>query len=88
MTGDAAGAVRAAGKQIVYVHVSDNSGLEDQHDMPGYGSTDTPGLCRALGEIGYHGTMMLEVFYGLDRLRRIIDEGYASRLAEMFAAAR
>jgi sugar phosphate isomerase/epimerase len=83
MVGDAAAAVRRAAGQVIYVHLSDNSGLEDDHGMPTYGTLDADALARSLFEIHYSGTMMLEVFYSTDRLRKLIDEGCGQRLARM-----
>jgi sugar phosphate isomerase/epimerase len=87
MVGDLPTAIRAAGGQIVYVHLSDNSGEADQHIMPTYGTQDIDGMARALREVGYHGTLMLETFYGIDELKTMIDEGCADRLAHMLALA-
>jgi len=87
MVADVPSALRAAGKQIVYVHFSDNSGGNDEHEMPTYGSLDTAGVAAALREIRYRGTLMLEVFHDADRLRKLIDAGCAERLADFLAAA-
>jgi D-psicose/D-tagatose/L-ribulose 3-epimerase len=83
MVGDPAAAVRAAADQILYVHLCDNSGQSDDHDMPACGKLDCDALADALHEIGYGGTMMLEVFYSVDRLKELIDEGWAERLARI-----
>jgi len=87
MVGDAAEAIMQTNRQIIYVHLSDNSGNGDDHDMPTYGSLDTDATARALRRVGYHGTMMLEVFYSTERLRKLIDEGCAERLARIVALA-
>ncbi len=85
--GDAANAVRQTDGQMIYVHFSDNSGKEDGHDMPTYGGMDTETVARALHEENYSGTMMLEVFYSTERLRKLIDEGCAERLAHIVQIA-
>lgn len=87
MVGDAAGAVRGTGEQLMYVHFSDNSGTGDDHEMPTYGSIDCDAIARALHEEKYQGTMMLEVFHGVERLKQMIDEGTAERLARIVRIA-
>ena len=87
MVGDPAAAIRAAGRQVLYVHFSDNSGKADEHLMPTYGSLDCPAVADALHDIGYHGTVMLEVFHPLDRLQQMIDEGCGERLAAFLKRA-
>jgi sugar phosphate isomerase/epimerase len=87
MVGDPAAAARAAGRQILYVHFSDNSGKADEHLMPTYGSLNCFAVADALHDIGYHGTVMLEVFHPLDRLKQMIDEGCGERLAAILSRA-
>jgi len=87
MVGGAAEALRACGGQVLYVHLSDNSGKGDDHDMPTYGTLDTNAIADALKAIGYSGTAMLEVFYPVERLRKLIDEGCGERLAAFLARA-
>ena len=83
MTGDAAAAARATAGQLCYVHLCDNSGTGDDHEMPTYGTLDCDALADALGDVAYHGTMMLEVFHTVDRLKEMIDDGCAERLARL-----
>jgi len=85
MVTDAADAARRAGRHMVYCHFCDNSGQADEHLMPTYGSLDTDAVARALHEIGYAGTMMLETFYQLDELKRFIDDGCPDRLRHIIA---
>ena len=87
MVGDPVAAVHRTGGQMIYAHISDNSGQADEHEMITYGSIDAEGLARALHEIGYEGTFMLEVFHSADHLRRLISEGAAERLARIIAIA-
>ena len=87
MTGDAVAAVHATAGTMIYCHVSDNSGDADEHEMITYGAIDADGMARALHEIGYDGTFMLEVFYATEKLRRLIDEGAADRLAHVIRLA-
>ncbi|HUT59747.1 MAG TPA: sugar phosphate isomerase/epimerase family protein [Phycisphaerae bacterium] len=87
MVGDPAQSVLAAGERIIYVHLNDNSGGADEHLMPTYGAMDTVGIARSLHEVGYDGTLMLEVFYSVDELRKFIDGGCAERLRGLLNAA-
>jgi len=87
MIGDAADAIRHTDGQMIYVHFSDNSGRSDDHDMPTYGTLDCDAIARALAAEGYSGTLMLEVFYSVDRLKQLIDEGLADRLARIIDLA-
>ena len=87
MVGDAAGMIRQAGRQISYVHFSDNSSRGDDHEMPTYGTLNTDAVAAALHEVQYHGTMMLEVFHSIEHLKKLIDEGCADRLARVLSAA-
>ena len=87
MTGDVADAVAATAGTMIYCHVPDNHGEADEHEMITLGGIDAEGLSRALATIGYDGTYMLEVFYPIDRLRQLIDEGFAARLAQIIALA-
>ena len=87
MIGDPAQAVAQADGQIIYVHLNDNSGGADEHLMPTYGRVDMVALGRALHRAGYDGTLMLEVFYSLEDLRRLIGEGCAGRLRRIVDAA-
>lgn len=87
MVTDAAEAVRQTRGQMTYVHLSDNSGKGDEHEMPTYGTLQTDAVAGAFHEAHYSGTMMLEVFYSVDRLKQIIDEGCAERLARIIRIA-
>jgi sugar phosphate isomerase/epimerase len=87
MVGDVATAVRQGGDQIIYVHLSDNAGLADDHEMLTFGKVDSAAMARALHEVHYSGTMMLEVFHGVERLREVIADGCAGRLAKILAIA-
>jgi len=85
MVSDPAEAVRSTDGQMIYIHLSDNSGQADEHKMPTYGTIDTDALARSLHETNYDGTIMLEVFHSVDRLKQIIDEGCAERLKRFLA---
>jgi sugar phosphate isomerase/epimerase len=87
MVGDAAAAIRAAGDRIIYVHLSDNSGRADEHEMPTYGALDTDAVALALCDVRYSGTVMLEVFASTDRLKQLLDDGCARRLGRILRLA-
>ncbi len=87
MVCDSAGAVAETRGQIRYVHFSDNHGQADDHEMPTYGTLDCEAVARALHSVGFGGTMMLEVFYGVDKLKQLIDEGCGERLGRIIDIA-
>ncbi|MDP6045705.1 MAG: sugar phosphate isomerase/epimerase family protein [Phycisphaerae bacterium] len=88
MTGDAVEAVNQVGNQMIYVHLCDNSGVEDEHEMPGKGTLDLHNLALGFHLSGYAGTIMLEVFYSLPRLQAMIDEGLGQVLGEFIRTVR
>ena len=45
------------------------------------------GKASTLNTLDYNGTMMLEVFYSVDRLEQVIEEGCAGRLTRIVALA-
>jgi D-psicose/D-tagatose/L-ribulose 3-epimerase len=58
----AAAEARAAGASLLAVHIQDNDGGgQDQHLLPGKGTTDWPAFVRALDEIGYAGGRIFEL---------------------------
>ena len=87
MVGDAADLVPQAGGRILYVHLSDNDKKADHPHLPGYGTMDTRAFARSLAMARYDGTLMLEVFYPVDRLQQVIAEGCAEKLAEILRIA-
>jgi hexosaminidase len=87
MVGDPVAAVADTAGTMAYCHASDNSGQADEHEMMTYGTIDGDGLGRALREIGYDGTFMLEVFHPVARLRELIAEGAGERLARILRIA-
>jgi sugar phosphate isomerase/epimerase len=87
MVCDPAAAIRQVAGQIIYVHLSDNSGNADDHEIPYRGTMDVDAVAEALHDESYSGTVMLEIFYNLDQLKRTVDEGYAERFARMLQIA-
>lgn len=80
-------AIAQNGGQMIYVHLSDNFGDADSHLMPTCGSLDTDAVARELHAASYDGTMMLEVFAGIDELNKLIDDGCSERLARIVQIA-
>ena len=54
-------AVRACGKHLFCLHLSDNDGSGDQHRVPYEGTVDWPGLAAGVREIGYDGPLNFEI---------------------------
>ena len=53
--------IKAIGKKIVTLHVSDYDFKNERHWLPGEGNTDWPALVQALREVGYSGVWNYEV---------------------------
>ncbi|MFH1085536.1 MAG: sugar phosphate isomerase/epimerase [Chloroflexota bacterium] len=63
----AADDARIAGAKLWALHIQDNDGLgEDQHWIPGQGTTDWAAFLRALDEIGFTGLLTFEVLHGAE----------------------
>jgi sugar phosphate isomerase/epimerase len=73
-------------EQACYLHVCDNHGQKDEHLMPFAGSIDFELFARSLREIHFGGIAMLETFYPVDRLKKLIDEGYGEKLRDWLDA--
>jgi sugar phosphate isomerase/epimerase len=54
--------IRRFPDRIYHIHANDNFGKEDNHLPIGAGIIDYPKIMKALKEIGYDGTITLEVF--------------------------
>ena len=54
-------AIRMAGSLLLTTHLQDNLGERDDHMPPGMGVIDWEDVFRALDEIGYERTLMLEL---------------------------
>jgi len=70
LTGNPAGIVRAMGPRLWGVHLHDTRGTEDDHLLPGMGVVPFEDVARALAEVGFSGTFMLEVYRPTDEVRR------------------
>lgn len=63
-------AIRILGKNITILHIHDNDGINDRHQIPKVGNINWEDVLSALDEIGYTGTYNLETdnFYFGKRL--------------------
>jgi len=52
--------VRTLGSRITTLHISDNDGEQERHQMPGAGVIDWAEFTALLDEIGYAGPLMYE----------------------------
>lgn len=57
---DCGESVRMIGKNLAALHVHDNDGTADQHRLPYLGVINWDGFLKALGEIGFDGTLSFE----------------------------
>jgi sugar phosphate isomerase/epimerase len=53
-------AIKDLKSYLVHVHINDNSGLADEHLVPGNGVIDFEAIINALHGIGYDGYLALE----------------------------
>lgn len=58
---DVAAEIRKAGKRIISLHLQDNYGENDDHQMPGLGGIDWESVIAALKEVDYQGPLMMEM---------------------------
>lgn len=56
------GFLRCFGDRLAHVHISDNHGRQDDHLPVGRGGIDYPSFVKDLCQIGYDGTLTLEIF--------------------------
>ena len=58
---DPAAMIRHFGHRLHHLHLHDNDGRSDLHLPPGVGTIDWASVIRALKEVGYDGTITLEI---------------------------
>ena len=63
--------VDAAGDRLITLHVHNNSGASDDHNLPTDGIIDGPALHDYIREKGYRGKFVLEIYGGPDRQREL-----------------
>jgi sugar phosphate isomerase/epimerase len=75
LAGDPVGIVRLMGPRLWGVHLHDNRGLQDDHLIPGTGIIPFEEVARALAEVHYGGTFMIEVYRPTAEVRRDLTPG-------------
>jgi len=63
--GDLYGTAQLAGRRLQHVHIHDNDGIDDLHQIPGMGTIDWAQFIGDLRDAQYEGPLMLEIA-GLD----------------------
>lgn len=80
----AADEVIQAGSRLLALHIQDTDGLgDDQHWVPGHGTTDWEAFLGALDEIDFCGLRTFEVIHG-DEIPALLEQ--VSKLARMWGA--
>jgi sugar phosphate isomerase/epimerase len=75
--------IRELHARLSHLHIHDNDGLRDLHLPPGTGCIEWPAVAAALREVGYDGTVTVEVFspdrdyllMARDKVRRLLRDG-------------
>ena len=62
--------VQAMGPRLWGVHLHDNDGAEDDHYLPGMGTIPFEDVARALAEVAFSGTFMMEIYRDTWEIRR------------------
>jgi len=62
--------IHTMGPRIWGIHLHDNLGDEDAHLLPGMGIIDFEAVARALADVGFGGTFLLEIYRPTDEVRR------------------
>jgi sugar phosphate isomerase/epimerase len=70
IAGDPLGVIRTMGDRLWGVHLHDNDGKEDGHFLPGMGVVPFEDVARALAEVRFRGTFMLEIYRDTAEVRR------------------
>ncbi len=86
MTGSVADRLALGADVIGYMHVHDNDGRLDNHQLPGRGHVDWAAVRRTLRATSLKAPAMLELFYVADELREFIAEGVGRKLAHWLDA--
>ena len=83
--------VRAVGKKIETLHVSDYDFIDERHWLPGEGKIDWRELMDLLDEVNYRGAFLYELGFGapgsVSRPRLLTCEDFARNAAELEARA-
>ncbi|HUU90568.1 MAG TPA: sugar phosphate isomerase/epimerase family protein [Phycisphaerae bacterium] len=70
IAGDPVGMVHAMGPRLWGVHLHDNDTTDDGHYLPGMGTTPFEDVARALADVGFSETFMLEIYRDTSEVRR------------------
>lgn len=63
--------IRLCGSRIISLHLQDNYGANDDHQMPGLGLIDWPAVIKALKDVGYKGPLIMEMGYSGKKHRSV-----------------
>lgn len=80
MTGPVAERLALCADVVAYLHVHDNDGQLDNHQLPGRGSIDWPAVRQVIRSTGLTAPVMLELFYLADELEQFIADGVGTTL--------
>lgn len=67
---DPIGTILAMGPRLWGVHLHDTRGTEDDHLIPGLGAVPFDDVARALAQVNFRGTFMIEVYRPTAEVRR------------------
>ncbi len=70
VAGRAVQTVHEMGPRLWGIHLHDNRGTGDDHLLPGMGTAPLEDVARALAEVGFAATFMLEIYRDTDEVRR------------------
>jgi sugar phosphate isomerase/epimerase len=74
--------IRRFGSRLGHLHVSDNNGRIDEHLPVGHGNIGFKAVARALKQVGYAGTLTLEIF-AQDRLELVTSRRKLEKIMEV-----
>lgn len=75
---DVAETIKLLGKDLAVLHLQDNSGLNDDHNILPFGKIEWNQVAKALNKVEYHGTLNFEVQGG--RLRLLDEQAQSAYL--------
>lgn len=74
--------IKAMGGRLSALHVHDNDGVKDCHNMPYNRSLDWDAICSALAEVGYNGDFTYEAgFYARQFPKELVPDAYRMMVA-------
>lgn len=87
MTGTVNDRLAQCADVVAYLHVHDNDGQDDSHQMPGHGSLDWDEMGRVIRDKSLDVPTMIEVFYQPSEVAQCIDSGLADQIKQWLNAA-